>query len=358
MKSPFIIRVVIGGTFACVLAASEPTARPGDDLVVAEINGAKLTLADLEAKNGPALFQARTNYYEAERKAIEGLIDAFLLEQQAAKEKITVPELLDRHVNSTIAKDPPEDALRVYYEGLDTTAAYDSIRDKIVDALRQRRMAKAKAAYLQSLRSASRIVLRQPPPRAKVAMKGVPVRGAANARVTLLEYADYECPVCQQIQPTIEKLQAEFKDSVAFAFKDFPLNIHADAQKAAEAARCAGAQGKYWEFHDTLFSSRALAPTALKSHARELQLDGKAFDQCLDTGAMAEAVKEEFNEAVAFGLQGTPTFLVNGRFVSGAMTYEKLRAMIAEELTATAGQAPAPEKGAALGQAAGQARLP
>ena len=356
MNNTCLIRITICGAFACLLTAAEP-ARSGDDVILVEIDGQKLTLADLEAKNAAALFQARTNYYEAQRKALDGLLDNYLLERAAAKEGITVPQLLDLHVNSTIAKDPPEDTLRVYYEGLDTAAPYEAVRDKIIESLRQRRTAKARATYLQSLRTQASIVLRLPPPRAMIAMKGVPVRGAVDPRVTFLEYADYECPVCQQIQPVVDKLEAEFKDKVAFAFKDFPLNMHPDAQKAAEAARCAGAQGKYWEYHDALFSTRALAPAALKGHARDLKLDTKAFDTCLDTGAMADPVKDEFNEAVAFGLQGTPTFLVNGRFVSGAMTYEKLRAVIAEELSAALAAAEA-EKNAPSSRSGDRARIP
>jgi protein-disulfide isomerase len=199
-------------------------------------------------------------------------------------------------------------------------------------------MAKAKTAYVQSLRSQAPITLRLAPPRAPISMKDVAVRGVANPQVTLLEFADYECPYCQQVQPILAKIEAEFNGKVGFAYKDFPLPMHPDAQKAAEASHCAGAQGKYWEYHDLLFTSKQLDPAALKNHARDLKLDTKAFDTCLDTGEMAGVVKDQGSEAEALGISGTPSFFVNGRAVSGALTYEKLHAVIGEELSAVSGQ--------------------
>jgi protein-disulfide isomerase len=319
------------------------------------VNGTQLTLQDVEKKRPTALFQARTSYHEAEKKAVEEFVEEYLLEQQARKENVTVAQLLERHVNSTIAKDPSEEALRVYYEGVETTESFEAVRDKIVDALRQRRIAKAKTAYLQSLRTQSKIAFRLTPPRAPISMKDTPVRGLPTARVTLLEFADYECPYCQQVQPVIDRITSEFKDSLAFAYKDFPLPMHANAQKAAEATRCAELQSQYWAYHDQLVKSKQLDMPALKSHARELKLDTKKFDQCLDGGETAEAVKAHLSEAQLLGLQGTPTFFVNGRIVNNP-SYDRIREMISEELKLSEGQnsASASSTGAASNKVAGR----
>jgi len=337
MRETYKLSALLIGAVAVVLpcAASDPQTAPGSQTVVVEVSGVNLTLTDLEQKNGPALFQARTTYYESERRAVEGLIDDYLLEQQARKEGVTVAELLDRHVNSAASKEPSEEALRVYYDGVDTTEPYEAVRSKIIDTLKQRRIAKAKAAYMQSLRAAAGpIVMRLAPPRAPVSMKDVPVRGAAGAPVTVLEYADFECPYCQQIYPVLEKLQTEFQGKIAFGYKDFPLPMHPDAQKAAEAAHCAAAQGKYWEYHGMLFQKKELSVASLKGYARDLKLDGAAFDACLDASKMAPLVGAQAAEAQAFGMQGTPSILVNGRFVGGNLTYERLHAVIMEELSA------------------------
>lgn len=336
-----MIRCLSVGVLVPTLCALAVAASNGDKsaagTTLVEIDGVKLTLADLEAKRPGALFQARNTYYEAERKAVEEFISDYLLERQAQKENVTVPELLQRHVNGMLPKDPPEEALQVYYEGVDTKEPYAAVRVKILDAIRERRLAKAKADYLQSLRKEATIAVRLSPPRAPVALKNLPVRGPADAPVTLVEYADYECPACQQIQPALDKLEAEYKGRLAFVYKDAPLPMHPHAQKAAEAARCAGAQGKYWEYHDLLFASKQLEVPQLKADARAVKLNGEAFDKCLDSGAEAEAVRGQLAEAISLGIPGTPGLFINGRFLNpnSNINYEVLRKMVEEELRAS-----------------------
>ena len=336
MVTRFITALSMLASALCVPASvSGADMRPGNDPALVEINGKTLTLLDLERRFPAALFQASATYYDAERKTVDAFIDAYLVDEQARKEGLSVAELFEKHVNGAIAKEPAEDALRMYYEMIDITEPFEAVRQKIIDAVRDRRIAKAKAAYVQSLRSAAQVTLRLAPPRAPIAMNDTAARGPANARVTLLEYADYECPYCQQIQPVIEKLEQEYKGRLAFAYKDFPLPMHPNAEKAAEASRCAGQQGKYWEYHDQLTTTKQLDMAALKNHARVLKLDTAAFDTCLDSGQMAEAVKAQASEAQTLGVQGTPTFFVNGRYVTGTVGYENLRAVIAEELSAS-----------------------
>jgi protein-disulfide isomerase len=116
-------------------------------------------------------------------------------------------------------------------------------------------------------------------------------------------------------------------------FKDYPLPNHPEAPKAAEAAHCAGEQGKYWEMHDRLFANQqALAIPALKQHAAALSLDTSKFDQCLDSGRHAESIKADMKHGEQLGVQSTPTVYVNGRAVVGAQPYEYFQAIIDEEL--------------------------
>jgi thiol-disulfide isomerase/thioredoxin len=217
-----------------LFAADKPTeVRTSLDAPVVEINGARMAISDLEHKNPAALFQARNSFYEAQKKAVDQFVDEYLLETQAKKEGLTVAQLLDKHVNSSIAKDPSEEALRVYFEGVDTAEPYESVRGKILESLRTRRAQKARAAYLQALHSQSTVAVLLAPPRAEISLKDTPIRGDAAAPVTLVEYADYECPYCQQVQPALEKLQQEYKGKLVFAYKDVPLPMHSHAEKAA-----------------------------------------------------------------------------------------------------------------------------
>ena len=328
-----LIILFVGST---ALLYSGPAGQDGlgqdGNTVVAEIDGTRLTLAQFESKRPSALFQARNSFFDAEKKAVEEYIDDFLLERQAQKENLTVAQLLERHVNSTIAKDPDDAALRIYYEGVDTNEPFEVVRDKILEHLRQRRLAKAKTAYVVSLRTQAKITVEVAAPRIEISLKNTSVRGPAGAPLMLVEYADYECPYCQQVQPTLDRLEAEFKGKVAFAYKDLPLPMHPHAQKAAEATQCAGLQGKYWEYHDLLLKTKGLDVPQLKAAAGQLGLETAGFNKCLDSGERAEAVKATLDEAQKLGLQGTPSFFLNGRYFSGIMSYDQMRQMLEEEL--------------------------
>lgn len=326
----FIIGLMYAGA---AVQAAEKASEGAGGAVLADVDGAKLTRAEFERRYAARLYQARNNYHDAERKAMDDFIEQYLLERAAKKEGLTVDQLIEKHVTSKLPKDPSDEALRVYFEGVDTKESYESVKGKIIDALRQRRSAKIKAAYMASLKNEATIILRLAPPRANISLKDTPVRGPLNAAVTIIEYADYECPYCTQMQPEIAKLESEYKGKLAFAFKDFPLPMHANAQKAAEATHCAAEQGKYWEMHDTLLAKKTLEVSALKEIARGLKMDAAKFDKCLDSNAKAELVTGTLNEATSMGVQGTPSFYVNGRFINGAATYERLKELIEEELS-------------------------
>lgn len=319
-----------------LIFAADVTPYSSGSTLVADVNGTKVTLADVERTNPNALFQAQNTYYEAERKAVNDYIDQVLLENQAKQENVSVDELLKRHVNDAVGPDPSDEALRVYYEGLSISEPYDKVRDKIIDVIRQRRIAKLKKAYMDSLRKAANIDFLLGPPRTKISLKDTPVRGPADAPVVLVEYADFECPYCQQTQPTLDKIEAAFKGKIAFAYKDTPLPMHPHAEKAAEAAHCAGQQGKFWEYHDLLFASKQLEVAQLKEQARKLGLDGEVFDKCLDSGAQTARVQEQLHEAESLGIQGTPSFFINGHFMSGMLDYDALRVMVEDELKVSA----------------------
>jgi protein-disulfide isomerase len=306
-----------------------------DNAVVAEVNGDKLTTADLEHQEGSKLLQSRYSYYEVQRKALDELIDQHLLETEARKQNLTVDKLLDREVNSKLPADATDDQLQVYYEGLETDKPFDKeMKDKIRQHIHDARVAKVKAAYLKTLRSQARIMIELAPPEASVDIAGAPLLGPKNAPVVLVEFADYQCPYCQKVHPELEKLQKEFGDKLAIVFKDFPLPAHPFAEKAAEAARCAGEQGKFWEFHNRLFEDKKLEPADLKQDASVLQLNTTKFDACLDSGAEAAVVQKDAGEGKALGLAGTPSFFANGHFFSGAMSYDALRDMVAQQLKA------------------------
>jgi protein-disulfide isomerase len=330
-----ILHTILRAGFAITLAAwcSGTALAQNDTDVVAEVGGVKLTRADLQQAEAPQLLQARYQYYQAETKALDDFIEKKLLEQKADSEHLTVDQLLERNIKSQV-KDPTEDQMRVYYEGLETDQPYEAVRGKILEKIRLVRMDRARTAYLKALRAQSEVRIALSGPTANVNVENANWFGRKGAPVLVVEFADYECPYCQRVAPDVQKLLDQFGAKIAFTYKDFPLPMHSHAEKAAEAARCAGKQDKFWQFHDELFRSKELDVDQLKAQARSLGLDPSEFNQCLDTGAEAATVAQDRAEGLRLGLSGTPSFFVNGHYFSGALDYAALRQIVDQQLSA------------------------
>jgi protein-disulfide isomerase len=304
-----------------------------DNTVVAEVGGVKVTMSDLEKEESAKLLAAHYQYYQVENTALNDLIEKKLLEQQAKSENLTVDQLVARHITAEI-KDPSEDQMKVYYEGLGTDQTYEAVRDKILDKIRSVRAAKIRVAYIANLRAQTPVFVTLAPPKANLEAEAAQANSSGKPIVTLVEFADYECPYCQKVAADVNKLRADMGDKVAFTYKDFPLQMHTRAEKAAEATRCASKQGKFWEFHDEIFRSKELDVDQLKAQAHALKLNTDEFDKCLDTGEETAAVEKDRKEGQKLGISGTPSFFVNGHYLSGALDYATLRQIVDQQLTA------------------------
>src|SRR5882762_4808015 len=151
------------------------------------------------------------------------------------------------------------------------------------------------------------------------------VAGPDNAPVTLVEYGDYECPYCGMAHPIVKRAQRELGKELRFVFRHFPLaEAHPHARLAAQAAEAAGAQGKFWEMHDMLFENQqALDVADILGYAKALQLDIARFTEDLKSGTYAKRVRDDFRSGVKSGVNGTPTFFVNGSRYDGSWANEK-----------------------------------
>jgi protein-disulfide isomerase len=171
-----------------------------------------------------------------------------------------------------------------------------------------------------------------------------PVLGDASAKVTIIEFGDYQCPLCRLFWREIEpRLKKEYIDAgkVKFVFRDFPIQqIHPEATIAAMAAQCAADQGKYWEYHDKIFRQQdrgsddvvRFKVADLKKWATEIRLDSAAFNECVDSARYKDEVAKDYADGVAVGIQGTPMFFINGRVVAGAQPFPVFKKVIDEEL--------------------------
>lgn len=156
------------------------------------------------------------------------------------------------------------------------------------------------------------------------------IRGLPTAEITLVEYGDFECPHCGQAHLILNSLMQLFDDRLRLAFRHFPLSqIHPHAQQAAEAAESAGAQGQFWEMHDILFENQdSLDAEGIAELAQELDLDMVRFLRDLSGGVFAERIREDFLSGVRSGVNGTPTFFINGERHDGPWDLESLSAAI------------------------------
>ncbi len=174
------------------------------------------------------------------------------------------------------------------------------------------------------------------PPPVKLTTGSSPVRGAPNATVTIWVFSDFQCPVCSRAMPAVDQIMNEFGGSVRLVFKNFPLDFHKDAPQAHEAAAAAGEQRKFWEMHDELFRQQSnLKPPDLIRAAQRLGLDANLLSEALQSRRFQAAITADVEEGRLAGVEGTPTFFVNGRMLVGLQTVEQLRRVVAEEIQKT-----------------------
>ena len=165
-----------------------------------------------------------------------------------------------------------------------------------------------------------------------------PSIGPANAKVTLVEFADFQCPACGAMHPVLKKLTTEYKDQLRWVHRHFPLPMHGNAQLASQAAEAAVSQNKFWEMHNKLFEGQKQWETAVNpenkfiDYAKELGLDEQKFKSALKDSKVIDRVRLDMGDGESLGVDSTPTFFINGQKYDGANSYEALKARIEEEL--------------------------
>lgn len=169
--------------------------------------------------------------------------------------------------------------------------------------------------------------------------KGDPVKGASKAKVTIVEYSDFQCPACRHAQDTLKRILEEYGETVRIIYNDFPLiKIHPNAFPAAEAAQCAFSQGKFWEYHDLLFERQDIwAPSTdpqphFLDYARETGLNMEQFSRCIENNETREAVQQDQQEGDTLRIRSTPTFFINDVRLVGPANFSNFKKAIDAQL--------------------------
>jgi protein-disulfide isomerase len=342
MRHSALLTCAAFGLFLTACSSSaQPARQMSPDEVVAKVGSVSITLGEVDAK---ALQQSVANFggarliqalYMARRAALDDIIAERLVEAEAKAQGIEPAALVEREITSKVTAPTDKDIEFWYQTNPDRVQGrpLDQLREAIRAFLSTTRSEEVRTAFLDSLKARTTIVTSLEPPRQQVATAGHASRGPHDAKVEIVEFSDFQCPFCQQAYPTVQRILSSYGDRIKFVYRHYPLPNHPNAFPAAEAAACADAQGKFWEFHDRLFAnSSQLSDDALKQHAAALGLDTAAFSSCLDDHQMKAKVEKDFQDGEMAGVTGTPAFFINGRPLEGAQPFELFKRDIDEEL--------------------------
>lgn len=319
--------------------AQSPPPAPAAGHPVALVNGEAITAADLDQALADQLDRLQGQLYETKRRKLDELIENRLLAQEAARRSVSVDALIEAEVTNKVTV-PTDEEVHTFFEAnkknIDGEEA--ARREEIRDYIRGQKETAKRKALVDSLRQQAAVAIQlELPPfyRASVSTAGAPARGPATAPVTIVKFEDFHCPFCRRAHATLVELQKRYGDKLRIVHKDLPLEgLHPGATRSHVAARCAGEQGKFWEYQDKLYEAPPKpTPEQLKALAKELALDVSAFESCLAGNKYDAAIQKDSDEGEALGLTGTPGFFINGRMVRGAQPLEVFVRVIEQELS-------------------------
>jgi protein-disulfide isomerase len=316
--------------------ARERQHNPG---IVAIVGGVNITRAELDAAVAARLAQLEEQVYRVRWEQLQRVISERLLSVEAQRRGLPVDALITQEITGKVKPVTDADVEKYIEDNRQRMPPdFDRVRPQVRTFLEKQRESEARDLFLAPLRQKANVEIffvAPAPYRAKVSVDGSPSLGLADAPVTIVEFADFSCPYCRLVQSSLRQLLAKYPTTVRLVFKHFPLEtVHPDARRLAEASWCAAAQDRFWQFEDAVFAKQRVAAneSTLSEFAQRAGLDLKLFHACLSSGEVKVAVQTQMDEAARLGISGTPSFLINGRFVYGALPVEAFVKIVEEEV--------------------------
>ena len=318
-----------------ILLAALARGQTPPETVLASVNGVPITQQQVDASVAARIYPLQQQLYAIRKAALDNLIVSRLLETEAAARGVTVEELRRRlttgEINVTRAQVEEVFAQNAsFFASMSPDEARERLR---LDLENQARMKHYRAA-LEGLRKKWTITvnLEQPAFALELDDGASPALGAVKPSVTIVEFSDFECRFCRDVQPVLKQVLESYGKDVRLVFKHLPLEGHRNSLPAARAAYCAGEQDRFWQFHDTLFAAGDLSPGLIEQTAADLGLGMARFKECLGSEQSRAAVVKDMEIARSFRIDSTPSFLVNGKLFKGALTFAELQKIIEREL--------------------------
>jgi protein-disulfide isomerase len=304
----------------------QPLARIGEQAVYEE---------DLLPLIGGQLLQLKNQEYELKMKALLSLVNQRLLDGEAKSKGLPREQVLEEMVDRKLPPSTPSEVEAYYLAQKDRiNRPFEEVKGQVEGALTQAKRQQARQNYTDRLYRDASVSILLTRPKVEINADPLRLRGGSDAPVTIVEFADFQCPYCQNAQELLKGLIKKYEGRVRLGFRDFPLRqIHPQAEQAAEAARCAGEQGKFWEYHDLLYGNQSrLDPDSLREHARTAGLDTESFRACLASTKFVVPVESDLQAGIAAGVSATPTFYINGIALVGLQPASAFESIIESEL--------------------------
>jgi protein-disulfide isomerase len=304
--------------------------------VLADVDGVPITKEEIEKALAVQLSKLEEQIYTLKQRRLDAMIVERLIAKEAAKRGVSETALLDAEVTSKVGL-VTEQEIDAFYQANKLVKDDDAARrEQVRSRLQSQKLAAQREAFVKALRSRAKIAVHLTPPpvhRTEVNVDGAPFVGAPDAPVTIVEFSDFHCPFCQRAEDTIGQILSRYGDRVRVIWRDYPVdNLHPQARKAHEAARCAADQGKFWPYQKALFAGSPKQPDQLPAVAQDTGLDLASFKECVAGGKHQAAVQKDVEEGKRLDVTGTPTFFINGRVLVGAQPLEAFVRVIDDEL--------------------------
>lgn len=325
-----------------------------DNVVVMEFNGGKITAKDLNEMVGPQIKRFSEEALEAYQQSARRILVQKLIDAEAKAQGKT-PEALfesmmsqnsasDDEVEKLIASRPDlKEGLKKGFKDPNSGAIQKISKDDIKRILGQQKAQQNQGRFVEGLMAKANAKMSLELPRVQMGSSKGPFLGSANAKVQIHEFSDFQCPYCSKAVIMVKQIKDTYGDKVKLSFRQFPLDFHEHARPSALATICAHEQGKFWELHDKIFENQeAFSSPALRKNpeagkkqlldwAKQVGIDTAKLEQCMGGSAAAQTLQQDLDEAKKVGVNGTPSFFVNGKKVQ-AGSFEEFKAIVDEEL--------------------------
>lgn len=309
------------------------------------INGEAITEKDFDTqisgRDRGAMVKAKAEMYEAQKGILDDLVFDKLVSAEAKKKNISNDEYLKKEIEDKVKKPSDGDVEKFYkeikaqYEKNKKTAPplNDSVKGQIRNQLNMKAMAERRQALENDLLKKNSVVFAIKEPRIEVDPGMHPFRGGEKAKVTIVEFSDFQCPYCKKGADTLREVEKKYGNKIKVYFRDYPLSFHERAKPAANASRCAMEQGKFWEAHDAMFAEQSkLKDEDLLELGKKLKLDMTKYEPCVKNMQKLADIEADMRAGEDAGVSGTPAFFINGVFLSGALPMKKFEEVIDAEL--------------------------